>query len=329
MQSIHHTFICGLVSAALSLPALAAGDHHQDHDHGGHQSHQETPSHQSAHGADDHHEHEANEAHLSAEAMRAAGVKTERAAQRPLQVRERLYGRIEPNAERTARVSATYPGTVLSVSVSVGDSVRQGEELARIRSRDSLQTYVVSAPLTGEVIERHINPGELAGNESLFLVQDLSSVWLTLTAYPDQRPSITVGQIVRLGDGSGAAPVEARLDYIAPRRDPHHQGTRLRATLDNANRQWAPGQRVVAELVTDTRAHSLAVRRTALQTFDGKTVVFVREGDTFRPQSIEVGARDGEFVEVLDGLTPGTEYVSENSYLIKADILKAGASHAH
>lgn len=306
MKPTYYLILCGLVSASLSLPVVAAGEHEHG-DHG----------------------HEADETHLSAERAREAGVKTERAAQRHLQSRERLYGRIRPNAERTARVAASYPGEVVSVSVSVGDRVEKGAELARVRSRDSLQTYVVSAPLSGEIIERHVNPGELAGDAALFLVQDLSSVWLELTAYPAQSRFVSLGQRLYLPSPSGATPEKASVDYIAPHRDQRNQGTRLRATLDNGDRQWLPGQLVVAELVTDTREHSLAVRRTALQTFDGKTVVFVREGDSFRPQPIEVGATDGDFVEVLSGLEAGAEYVSENSFLIKADILKSGASHDH
>jgi cobalt-zinc-cadmium efflux system membrane fusion protein len=44
---------------------------------------------------------------------------------------------------------------------------------------------------------------------------------------------------------------------------------------------------------------------------------------------LTLGRRDTRFVEVLEGLAPGTVYVTENSYLIKADIEKAGASHDH
>ena len=44
---------------------------------------------------------------------------------------------------------------------------------------------------------------------------------------------------------------------------------------------------------------------------------------------VELGETDGEFVEVLGGLKPGTEYVTGNSFLIKADILKDGARHDH
>jgi len=73
----------------------------------------------------------------------------------------------------------------------------------------------------------------------------------------------------------------------------------------------------------------LAVRTAALQGFRDFSVVFARIGDTYEVRMLEVGRSDGEFTEVLGGLKPGTEYVSANSYLIKADIEKSGASHDH
>jgi cobalt-zinc-cadmium efflux system membrane fusion protein len=44
---------------------------------------------------------------------------------------------------------------------------------------------------------------------------------------------------------------------------------------------------------------------------------------------VRIGVSDGEYVEILSGLTSGQPYVSENSFLIKADILKSGAAHEH
>ncbi len=44
---------------------------------------------------------------------------------------------------------------------------------------------------------------------------------------------------------------------------------------------------------------------------------------------LDLGINNSEWVEVLGGLKPNTEYVTENSFLIKADIEKSGASHDH
>ena len=58
-------------------------------------------------------------------------------------------------------------------------------------------------------------------------------------------------------------------------------------------------------------------------------MVFARVGDTYEVRMVDLGRRDAERAEVLGGLAAGTVYVSENSYLVKADIEKAGASHDH
>ena len=44
---------------------------------------------------------------------------------------------------------------------------------------------------------------------------------------------------------------------------------------------------------------------------------------------LELGPQSGDWVEVLGGLLPGTRYVTENSYLIKADVEKSAAAHDH
>ncbi len=73
----------------------------------------------------------------------------------------------------------------------------------------------------------------------------------------------------------------------------------------------------------------LAVRLSAIQRFRDFQVVFAKFEDSYEVRMLTLGRRDQEWVEVLEGLKPATEYVSENSYLIKADIEKSGASHDH
>ena len=67
----------------------------------------------------------------------------------------------------------------------------------------------------------------------------------------------------------------------------------------------------------------------ALQSFRDWTVAFVRVGDTFEIRPLELGKRDATRVEVLTGLKAGDMVVVEQSYLVKADIEKSGASHDH
>ena len=66
-----------------------------------------------------------------------------------------------------------------------------------------------------------------------------------------------------------------------------------------------------------------------LQGFRDFTVVYAKVGDQYEVRMLEIGRKAGPWVEVLSGITLGTEYVALNSYLIKADIEKSGASHDH
>src|SRR5690625_7654028 len=72
---------------------------------------------------------------------------------------------------------------------------------------------------------------------------------------------------------------------------------------------------------------SLAVAKDAVQTLGGRQGIFVKIGDEYRFTPLVLGKSDDHFYEVVDGLKSGAEYVSENSYLIKADIEKSEAEH--
>ena len=71
------------------------------------------------------------------------------------------------------------------------------------------------------------------------------------------------------------------------------------------------------------------MKTAGLQAFRDFTVVYAQVGEIYEVRMLELGTPQGEMVEVLGGLEPGTRYVTENSYLIKADIEKSGASHDH
>ena len=58
-------------------------------------------------------------------------------------------------------------------------------------------------------------------------------------------------------------------------------------------------------------------------------MVFVRDGDLYEAQPVELGRRDANWAEVVAGLVPGQEYVAANSFILKADVGKSGASHDH
>ncbi len=71
------------------------------------------------------------------------------------------------------------------------------------------------------------------------------------------------------------------------------------------------------------------MERVGLQAFRDFTVVYAQVGDEYEVRMLELGHKAGDYVEVLGGLESGVRYVTENSYVIKADIEKSGAAHDH
>ena len=99
--------------------------------------------------------------------------------------------------------------------------------------------------------------------------------------------------------------------------------------LDNQRLGLSPGLLVEGRIVIDTFNVSLAVDKNGVQQLGGRSGVFIKEGESYRFVPLTLGRMDDHYVEVLDGLEEGQQYVNQNSYLIKADIEKSEAEHEH
>ena len=149
-----------------------------------------------------------------------------------------------------------------------------------------------------------------------------------LHVFPRDAARVKVGQSVRLGVAGGEMTVEATISRFLPMTGANSQ-TRIAVAKIPSESGLQPGMRLMAEVVVAEHEVPLAVRETGLQSFRDFTVVYAKVGETYEVRMLDLGQRDGERVEVLGGLRPGETYVTENSFLIKADIDKSGASHDH
>jgi cobalt-zinc-cadmium efflux system membrane fusion protein len=272
---------------------------------------------------------DADRVELTPEQIATAGIGLASAGPASVRERQPLYGVIAPNAERVRDVTARFPGVIRNITKRVGDAVRQGETLATVESNESLQTYAVTAPLSGVITARNANPGENTGEKALFTVADLSTVWVELSLFPRDIAKVRVGQAVRVRGAGSAQNAEGTVVYVAPFGSSASQTLNARVLIDNSDRRWPPGLYVTAELTLATTAVPLAVRSEALQTIEDRTVVFVRNADGFESRTVQVGRSDGEITEVLSGIEPGEEYAAANSFILKAELGKGAAEHGH
>lgn len=263
---------------------------------------------------------------IPAEIAQRAGITSTEAGPGTIERSLTTYGSLAVAPQQRAQVRARFPGVTRQVNVNLGDRVSRGDLLAEVESNDSLKTYPLRAPISGVVTARHISSGEVARDNTLFAITDLSTLWAELRVFPGQRAEVAVGQTVRLT--AEGVDRQGTIQHLLPVGD-EPPYILARVEVDNREGLLTPGLLVAGDIVVETVEVPVAVDNRALQSFRDWTVVFIQVGDTYEIRPLELGRSDGEMTEVLSGLKPGDRYVVENSYLIKADIKKSGASHDH
>ena len=271
-------------------------------------------------------EKEAPKVKLTPEARKNANLKIEEAEASKVKTLLPLYGKIAANEEALAHVQPRFPGIVKEVRKRLGDHVAKGEVLAIVESNDSLRSYEIKSEIAGTVIKKDIALGEFAKNEdTIFSIADLSSVWVDLSVFRQDFARLQTGQSVWIHPGDDAESIETKVAYISPFGTEGTQTMLARCVVPNPKGDLRPGLFVTAEVATGETDAPVTVRLAAIQTLKEKTVVFVEDGDVFVAREVELGAKDTERVEILSGLLPGDKYVSDNSFILKAEIGKSEA----
>lgn len=266
---------------------------------------------------------------IAAETAQSMGITTAAAGPATLKQQLSLSGVIQADPARVSRVRARYPGIVREVAAQPWTTVARGALLAQVQSNESLQNYSLTAPIGGVIVEHRAQVGEATGEETLFTIVDLSRVWVELDVFQNDLVKVAENQPVEVFDLEGRKLADGRVSRIAPLAIHGSQSVRARVVLDNASGMLRPGQFVTGRVTVGESKVRLAVEKKGLQRFRDFDVVFEQIGDTYEVRMLELGQADKERVEVLGGLAVGARYVTENSYLIKADIEKSGASHDH
>jgi cobalt-zinc-cadmium efflux system membrane fusion protein len=239
-------------------------------------------------------------------------------------------GRVVPNEDRLAHVIPRFPGVVKEIRKRLGDAVTRGEVLAVVESNESLQAYEVKASIAGTIIAKEVTTGELAPEgKVMFTIADLGTVWADLNVSQRDFQSLRLGQHAIVEAGYGVAKSEGPIIYLSPFGAETTQTLLARVELSNVEGQWKPGLFVSGEVLVAESQVATAVKASALQTFRDWDVVFLNEGNVFQAIPVELGRRDAEWVEIVGGVASGQRYAAENSFVVKADIGRSGATHDH
>ena len=195
----------------------------------------------------------------------------------------------------------------------------------------SLNRIVVTAPISGHVVARSAILGqtfsaEAAGAE-LFRIASLDRLSVTLSISAENASRVRPGTIVEVT--AGARRQQARVRFVSPALDAETRLVRMIADLDNRSGQWRAGETVAARIrIADgVTGASIMIPAVAVQTVEGRPVVFVRSPQGFRVAPVTLGRRDGPMVAVTRGLSGGETLAAANSFTLKAELGKGEAEH--
>lgn len=258
----------------------------------------------------------------------AMDIQTAKAGQAMLSETIEVFGRIVAAQDAQRNISARFDGQIKSMPVQLGQAVKSGDLLATIESNESLKEYRIVSPISGVIVEKNANIGEQTDGRILLSITNLQALNAEFSVFPSDRSRVRPMAIASINvDG-----IKEKLTSKVTSIDSHlqsNQSTIVRVALDNSAGALFPGQFVTGNIEVDRYTVPLAVKREGLQAFRDFTVVYAKVGEEYEVRMLELGRQAGEWVEVLGGLDAGTEYVTKNSFIIKADIEKSGASHDH
>jgi cobalt-zinc-cadmium efflux system membrane fusion protein len=196
------------------------------------------------------------------------------------------------------------------------DAISAFQEKGRINPETT-----IFAPIAGTVVQRKIGPGQYVNSgasDPVFVIGDLSTVWLTAFVRETEASAVSVGQELTFNLLALAGrTLTGRINYVAAAIDPATRRLTVRATVDNASGQLKPEMFATVTIYAPGDQPSVGVPKQAL-IYEGDQVrVWVAHEDkSIELRQIKTGLTNGDLVEVHGNLRPGEQIVTKGSLFI-------------
>lgn len=193
-----------------------------------------------------------------------------------------------------------------------------------------LNQLELRAPFDGVVMEKHLALGEaIREDANVFTISDLSTVLAEFAVPPQDLNRVRVGETVIVRASAFEAQASGKIIYVGALLGEQTRTANARVALSNPALAWRPGLFVNVDVQSGLSTAAVTVAAGAVQTVDGQSAVFVRNANGFAMQPVTLGRGDGKLTEILQGLPAGATYAAANSFVLKAELGKGSAEHAH
>ncbi len=187
------------------------------------------------------------------------------------------------------------------------------------------QTYTLSSPIAGTIVERNINPGQelrpdqaVANSPPLFVITDPATLWARFDASERDLAHLRPGKTITVRTSAyRGESFSARIEAISQFLDPGTRALQIRARIDNADNRLKGEMFVTADIDTDGEQELLVPAKSVFFQNE-KNFLIIDEGDRrYARREVRIGDIRNNQVEILSGLEAGEKVVTEGSLMLQ------------
>ncbi|HKN82533.1 MAG TPA: efflux RND transporter periplasmic adaptor subunit [Pyrinomonadaceae bacterium] len=214
------------------------------------------------------------------------------------------------NGTNAALIAARRHLLILGIKDSTIDSLPKRSDLAAV--------FSLNSPIDGIVVERNATVGASVGTDAnLFKIIDLSRVWIDANVFEKDLQQVRPGQEVRLTvPAFPGTTFSGRVILINSVVDPDTRTVKVRTEVANPDSRLKPDMFANVQIVTALNRTAISIPQSAVLNDEGKTIVFVAEGNGYKKRQVHAGIQNNDRVEIVDGLTAGDKVVVKGNYLL-------------
>jgi len=199
---------------------------------------------------------------------------------------------------------------ILGLKDSTIDSLANKPDLAAV--------FSLNSPIDGTVVERNATVGATVGADAnLFKIINVSRVWVDANVFEKDLQRVRLGQQVKLTvPAFPGSQFSGKVILVNSVVDPDTRTVKVRTEVPNPDGRLKPDMFANVEIITDVNRSAISVPQSAVLNDQGKTVVFVAEGNSYKKRQVHTGIQNGDLVEIIDGLNAGDKVIVKGNYLL-------------
>ena len=246
-------------------------------------------------------------------ARKLANLDKDLLAHQGVSAREEQQAQTDAASAEADRDAALQSLQALNVAPQVITDTREGKLTA--------MEGLIRSPISGTVVERLINPGQLlqAGSTNCFTIADLSRVWVMAHIFDSDLGSVHVGDAAQLSTALSSQTISGTVENIAAEVDPNTRSVAVRVTVNNPG-EFLKRQMYVQVHISDSQPVGglLAPVSAVLRDDENLPFVYVVQPDgSFARRRITLGYRSGDRYDISSGLRPGEQIVSDGAIFVQ------------